>query len=315
MNEKPKAPGRSERSGLSMLQLFEIFPDEDSARKWFEGIIWKKGRYCGHCGSTETSVVKSEKPMPYRCKICRKHFSVKVGTPMQSSNIPLRKWVMAIYLMTTKLKGTSSMHIHRELGISQSSAWHMIHRIREAWNLDGQRFDGPVEVDETFVGRLEGNKHRGKRLRSGRGPVGKTPVVRMKDRETRQVMAQVAGGTSRAILHGFVEEHVVAGSEVFTDDYPGDRGLDCKFDHETVKHSIGEYVNEQAHTNGIELFWSMLKRGYHGTYHKISPKPLGRYVNEFVGRHNIRGLDTRIQMAEIALSMRNKTLPYKKLVR
>ena len=137
MSKRKRAfAGRSERVGLTVFELFEKFSSELSARSWFESVLWSEGRYCGHCGGTKTKEVPNEMPMPYWCGECRSYFSVKAGTPMQSSKIPLRKWAVAMYMMTTSLKGVSSMKMHRELGITQSCAWHMIHRIREAWNQD-----------------------------------------------------------------------------------------------------------------------------------------------------------------------------------
>jgi len=140
-NTTHKAPDRSDRNSLSVIELFKMFPDEESARKWFEGMLWKEHRYCGHCGSVNTKHVKSEKPMPYWCSDCRSYFSIRTGTPMQSSKISLQKWVIGLYLMTANLKGVSSMKLHRELGISQSCAWHMTHRIREAWNSDNKAWE------------------------------------------------------------------------------------------------------------------------------------------------------------------------------
>lgn len=145
-----KAPGKHHRQGLTLIDLNDKFPDENSARRWFEEAIWQGLRICGHCGSENTSRVPKEKPMPYWCGDCRSYFSVKTGTPMQSSKIPLRKWVIGLCLMTTSLKGVSSMKMHRDLGISQGCAWHMGHRIRESLQFQcAHLYDGQVEVDET----------------------------------------------------------------------------------------------------------------------------------------------------------------------
>ena len=234
---------------------------------------------------------------------------------MEESPLPLRKWAIAIYLETTNLKGVSSMKLHRDLRVSQKTAWFMLHRIREAWKQElGDRFEGPVEIDETFVGGKARNMHAYKRKQviKGRGPVGKTAVVGAKDRATNRVTAAVIDNVDQPTLQGFVAENVEPGAKVYTDDHGGYAGLP---NHETVRHSVAEYVDGMAHTNGIESFWSMLKRGHKGVYHKMSPKHLHRYINEFAGRHNQREDDTIDQMAAVARGLGGKRLQYKELVR
>ena len=188
----------------------------------------------------------------------------------------------------------------------------MLHRIREAWNEADDKFYGEVEVDETYVGGKESNKHAYKKLRAGRGTIGKTAVVGVLDRDSGQVQAEVIEATDRETLHGVIEDKTTDGAIIYTDEARAYRNMPRK--HLAVSHSVGEYVNGEIHTNGLESFWSMLKRGYMGTYHHMSKKHLHRYVNEFAGRHNSRSLDTRHQMAAIVRGAAGKRLRYKDLI-
>ena len=313
-----KGPGRAHREGLTVIELLRMFPNDAAAEKWFEKQRWPEGRFCPDCGSTNTVAVKNRNPMPYRCRDCRNHFSVRKGTVMQSSKLGLQKWAIALYMTATGIKGTASMKVYREIGMRQATAWHLMHRIRESFdNGSGKPFPGPIEADETHLGGKRKNMSNAKRkaLRgTGRGAVGKTTVVGAKDRATNKVAARPIPSTASPYTAGFVAEHAAPGARVYTDDAASYGVLDAWFDHEAVNHSAGEYVRGDAHTNGIESLWSLMKRGYHGTYHHWSPKHTDRYVREFAGRHNMRDLDTVDQMSSLARGMVGKRLTYRDLV-
>ena len=309
-------PGKSFREGLTLIEIFRMFPNDDAAAEWFAEARWPDGAWCPHCGSTNVQSGAKHASQPYRCRNCRKRFSVKTGTAMHDSKLGLQVWAVATYLMTTGLKGTASMKLHRDLGITQKTAWHLAHRLRETWqdeNDNGPGFAGPVEADETYMGGKLGNMTAEGRKKARQKPdLGKTIVVGVKDRASGAVSAKSVEYADKPTLQGFIADHAAPDAKVFTDDGRAYQGMD--FDHETVNHSVAEYVRGQAHTNGIESFWSMLKRGYHGTYHHISAKHIDRYVAEFAGRHNDRSSDTLDQMRAIVRGLVGKRLQYRDLI-
>ena len=313
MNTVKNAPGKHYRKGISLVKALLQFGDDAKAEAWFVARRWPNGPRCTECDGETITPRKGSRVTPqYHCKSCKVNFTVKTGTVMHSSNLPLSKWALAFYLYSTSLKGVSSMKLHGDLDITQKSAWYLAHRIRETWNDETERMAGPVEADESYFGGLEGNKHKSKRLKAGRGPVGKTAVAGLKDRSTNQVKAQVVDSTDAPTLQGFVQRNTDLDAEVYTDEARAYVGLPRR--HEAVRHSVGEYVKDKAHTNGMESFWSMLKRGHDGVYHHFSPKHLNRYVHEFEGRHNARPLDTAEQMSIMAAGTVGKRLTYSELI-
>lgn len=216
--------------------------------------------------------------MPFRCreKACgRKRFSTKTRSVMEGSKLGYQTWLVAMFLVTTNLKSVSSRKLHRDLGVTQKTAWFLAHRIRESLVQEGTLLAGPVEVDETYVGGKRRNMHNAQRkVLEGRGAVGKTAVVGAKDRESNHVAAKVVTSTDSETLGGFVKDWADLQATVYTDDSSAYEPL--PFEHETVKHSAREYVRGHVHTNGIESLWSMLKQAHKGTFHKLSPKHLDR---------------------------------------
>ena len=411
-----KAPGKSHREGISLVELFQRFPNDRAAEIWFEEQRWGvagKPTHCPLCGSAEKQrPIPSRKPLPYWCGACRSSYSVKTGSGMHRSRIGLQKWAIAIYLWSTSVKGVSSMKLHRDLNITQKSAYFMAQRLREARSEAPGGMGGPVEFNEVYFGGKRRNMSNAKRkelanlrlpepidfamtqisglvgwrsvhwrsseqyqtrgfpgqfveflhempgldvvdstapanpsehrtprgpsekidtvgtiderkscservnlsliqpvasgtrsliqavgsgsLELGRDTAGKTAVVGAKDRGSNQLTAEVVPSTDKPTLQDLVARKAAPDPTVYTDEAQAYQGISNP--HETVNHSVSEYVRGQAHTNGIESFWALLRRGHYGTFHKISPKHLQRYVNEFATRHNTREEDTIAMM-------------------
>ena len=216
-----KAPEKSHRKGITLAGVLKIFSDDATAEAWIAEGRWPDGPYCPYCGTFNVQSNIKHKTMTHRCRKCpgKQMFSLKTGTVMQGSNLGYRAWAVATYLMTTNLKGISSMKLHRELGITQRSAWHLAHRLRQAFDTGNVVFTGPIEVDETYMGGKERNKHSIKKMKAGCGTVGKVAVIRAKDRQTNTVKARVVVSTNKASLQGFVRAHAKSGAQVFTDDH------------------------------------------------------------------------------------------------
>lgn len=262
--------------------LTKRFPDEKSAEEFFIEKRWGGTIICPYCDSDK--IYKGKTRQPFKCGSCNHKFTCKTGTIMEGSHIPLRIWLLAMYIMGISRKGISSVQMSKQLGVTQKTAWYMAHRIREACD-SHEKLAGTIEADETYIGGKEQNKHKDKQLNMGRGAKGKTAVAGLRSR-TGKVRGKVVADTNAKTLHDFIEQNVKKKSSVITDDFASYMKLSRygNYKHTSVNHSIGEYVAGMAHTNGIESFWALLKRGVYGTFHSISPKHLQRYVNEFAFR-------------------------------
>lgn len=296
----------------SLIQLLDYFTTEEKCEQHLAVIRWNGVPTCPYCGSERVNSLKGATKR-YKCYRCRSQFGVKVGTIFHKSPLSLRKWFVAIYLVTAHKKGISSCQLARDLDITQKTAWFVLQRIRESYNNIAEKFTDTIEIDETYIGGKEKNKHANKRLENTRGGHTKTPVLGILERNGKVFAVPIKDRKAKTIIP-IMEDTVKAGSTIYTDEFKGYISLSKNYNHEFVNHSASEYVSGNVHTNGIENFWSLLKRGIDGIYHHVSDKHLKRYVNEFTFRFNNRNLSEGSKFDVALANVNNKRLDYKTLI-
>ncbi len=298
----------------SLYEMLEVYPNEQSCIDRLTAIKWLKGAYCPHCGADKIYNFSNKKT--HKCGSCRKRFSIKVGTIFEDSKIPLRKWFVAIYLATSHKKGIASTQLAKDIKVTQKTAWFMLQRLRFASQT--RSFNNPlfgdVEIDDTHIGGKEGNKRNNKRTKGthGRSAKTKTAVLGMVKRQG-ELRTFVLSETTGEAIEGQALIHIKQGSRVLADEFRSYKTLKPYYKHQTVNHSVGEYIVLDRHTNTIEGAWSLFKRGLIGIYHHISKKHLARYLNEFAYRYNTRELNEGERMIDL-LSKSNGRLTYQELI-
>jgi transposase-like protein len=297
----------------TLQEAIKYFSDKETCTTFMAQLRWPEGVTCPNCNGKAVSYLSTR--FMWKCKACKKQFSVKVGTIMEDSPIGLDKWLAAMWMIANCKNGVSSYEIHRAIGVTQKSAWFLLHRIRLAMQTGTfEKLSGQVEVDETYIGGLARNMHRSEHSRkiTGTGGSGKVAVMGLLERNGK-VRAKVINDATQLTLHAEVKGNVEAGAELFTDGWKGYSGLHQEYIHQVIDHAE-KYVDGQIHTNSIENFWSLLKRGLKGTYVSVEPFHLFRYLDEQTFRFNERKKTDGQRFLEVISLIQGKRLEYKQLI-